>query len=112
MINQMKSGKRKRRGQSGESVFHSDYIPNGQVYVGRTIKGLWPDVSRTRLAKAVGKDISTVSKYLNGSVRMPLEIAVPFAEIIGVTGETLLAKLEKARKIWIKRQDGNVRSSV
>ena len=97
----MKKSKTSRISGLG-SVFHPTHTASGDPYNGQLVKGLWPHVSRTKLAHIVGKDVATISRYLNGSRQMPLEVAVPFAEIVGVTGEELLKELSRARKKWAK----------
>lgn len=56
---------------------------------GAEVTGIYPHVSRTKLAEAMGKHISTVSKYLNGGRKMSLGVAVELAGLIGVGVEEL-----------------------
>jgi len=56
--------------------------------------GLYPEVSRTKLARNLGMSVSTVSCVLSGRQKPTLELAWKMAEAIGVTVDRLARELE------------------
>jgi plasmid maintenance system antidote protein VapI len=64
---------------------------------GVTAKGLYPEISRTKVARLLGCDPSTVTGYLAGRTKMPLERAIRFAKLAGIPVETLQRDLSRAQ---------------
>lgn len=52
---------------------------------GRASTGLYPEISRGKLAELTGRHISTITGYLKGRTRMPLSTATIVATAIGVS---------------------------
>lgn len=78
--------------------------------VGMKAKGAYPDVSRVKLAAALGKHISTVSFYLRGRIQMPFDTAVRVAGLIGVGVEELGVEVGKARERWREEEAEGMRN--
>lgn len=72
--------------------------------VGRAATGLYPDVSRTKIAEATGWHISTVAGILQGRVRAQLDWAVIMAKIVGVTPEQLNKDLKAQQERYKERK--------
>ena len=64
---------------------------------GRDSEGLYPEVSRTKLAELTNRHISTITGYLKGRTRMPLATATIVAKAIGVSIDQLNEDLKKAQ---------------
>lgn len=66
--------------------------------VGRRTIGIYPRVSRTKLAAELGKKTATVSRYFLGLKPMPLSVAVRVATMIGVSVGELNVELERVAR--------------
>jgi len=71
---------------------------------GMVAKGAYPEVSRSKLARELGKHVSTVSFYLSGRIQMPLEVAGEVARLVGVTLEELSWTMGRERAKWKGRK--------
>ena len=67
---------------------------------GRTARGLYPKVSRTKLAQALGLAVSTVGGYLRGRTRTPLDAATVMAREIGVPIDRLSRQLTAVQRAY------------
>ena len=68
--------------------------------VGRHPNGAYPEMSRTKLAAATGKHISTVTGMLNGRSAPKLGDAITLAREMGVTIEELYGELAKRQRVY------------
>lgn len=59
---------------------------------------MYPHVSRTIIANALGKHLSLISNYFSGRVVMPMTTAIKVAAMIGVDVETLARDLEEMQR--------------
>ena len=77
---------------------------NGIVRVvgvaGRKSLGLYPHLSRTLIAEALGVHKSSVSGYLKGRTQVPFKKAILLARLVGVTVGRLQGDLEGQRRKW------------
>ena len=60
----------------------------------------YPEMSRTKLAAATGKHISTVTGMLNGRSAPKLGDAITIAREMGVTIEELYGELAKRQRVY------------
>ena len=74
--------------------------PNRQ---GRRATGLYPDASRSKIAELTGKHVTTITHYFNGRTRMPLEVAVQVARLLGVSVDKLTSDLSKQQLRFLTR---------
>ncbi len=81
--------------------------PNRQ---GRRATGLYPDASRSKIAELVGRHVTTITHYFNGRTKMPLEVAVKLAPILGVSVERLTGDLSKAQAAFAAEQNGKYKT--
>lgn len=72
--------------------------------IGRRSKGLYPEVSRVRIAEETGLDRSTIAGILVGRTAAKLEVALVIARAAGVSMEQLQADLAKEREKYKQRQ--------
>jgi transcriptional regulator with XRE-family HTH domain len=79
---------------------------------GAASTGLYPQVSRTKLAKALGMDTSTVSGYLAGRTPLRLRDALRVAELVGVGVEELNEALGKAQVEYAERRVARARDKA
>lgn len=79
---------------------------------GMAASGLYPHVSRTKLARALGMDVSTVSGYLAGRTPLRLRDALRVAELVGVGVEELNEALGKAQVGYAKRRVARAKAKV
>lgn len=68
-----------------------------QCRVGAPAVGLYPEVSRTKLAREMGKHVATVASYLIGRVRPSLDTALILARLIGIEVERLNKDLQEVQ---------------
>jgi DNA-binding XRE family transcriptional regulator len=62
---------------------------------GRQASGMYPQVSRTKLARVTGKDITTISQILRGRHKPPFDTALKIAGAVGVSPEELCRDWER-----------------
>ena len=74
---------------------------------GRPCKGVYPEVSRAKLASALGVHISHASGMLSGRTKVSVSVALRMAELIGVSVQELSDTLarEQKRYKWRKRKE-------
>ena len=72
--------------------------------VGRPITGLYPEVSRHKLAAVTKLSVSTISGYLSGKKRCPAEVGAILAKGLGITMDQLYADLKAPQKEWLARR--------
>jgi transcriptional regulator with XRE-family HTH domain len=92
-----KSVKSPRRSPRNLSVLRHTNNYRAGVRAGREPAGLYPEISRTKLARACGSDCPTMVRVLNGSRRPSLELAAAVAKVVGVTVERLMEDLAGVR---------------
>jgi plasmid maintenance system antidote protein VapI len=98
-ISREKAGDRKT---NGDGVVQSHRL-------GAQAKGLYPSVSRTKLAGVMGKHVSTITHWLVGRTRPGLEAALLMADYIGVSVEQLNRDLQQAQAGYRARGQGRAR---
>ncbi len=67
---------------------------------GMEARGIYPDVSRTKLAQELGVHTATVSNYLGGRRKMPLGQAQEAARAMGVGLDEFVSALIEVRQGW------------
>ncbi len=87
-------------------VARSTDIPGNRQ--GRKSTGLYPHISRTKLAELTGYHITTITGMLKGRTRVTLDLAVLMAREIGVTVEQLSRELARKQEEYQKREKGRV----
>lgn len=94
-----KTVKSDRSAKSVKSVVRQTRgIPANRV--GKLPEGLYPRVSRKKLALALGLHISTVSGILMGKTKVKVALAIRIAALVGVTVEKLSEDLERQGKAY------------
>ena len=65
---------------------------------GRAASGMYPQVSRTKLAQACGKDVTTISQIMRGRIRPSFDLALALAmtAAMGVDPKQFQAGLAQA----------------
>lgn len=74
--------------------------------------GLYPEVSRTRLAELLKKDLSTVTYILSGRHACKLSDASEISRLLGVKVEVLIGDLKEQRERWEARAKRRQRAGV
>jgi len=80
-----------------------DTFANTHTPIGRETQGLYPEISRTKLAKLTGKSVSGITGILNGRHKPTLELAGMIAMAIGVTIDELWVRLEGKQRERLER---------
>jgi transcriptional regulator with XRE-family HTH domain len=83
-----------------EAVTDKKSLYRAETMQGRTARGLYPKVSRTKLAQALGLAVSTVGGYLRGRTRTPLDAATIIAREIGVPIDRLSRQLTAVQRAY------------
>ena len=65
---------------------------------GRPTLGIYPEISRTKLANLLGCSKSWVTWMLRGQRRIPLRVAIPMAKAIGIGVEQLQRDWDRERR--------------
>lgn len=65
---------------------------------GRAATGMYPMVSRTKLAQETGKDITTISQIMRGRIKPGFEVAIVISKLVGVGIEDFERDWKKQRK--------------
>lgn len=81
---------------SPPSPYSRDLIPSNRS--GRNSTGLYPNLSRTKLAEATGLHPSTIVGLLRGRRKIPLNLALKIAAEVGVSVERLNADWEEQQR--------------
>jgi transcriptional regulator with XRE-family HTH domain len=79
---------------------------------GALATGLYPEVSRTKLAEELGKDVSTVTGYLQGRTPPGLDDAAKIARLCGATLHELNWALAERQVEYAKAKVGRVREKA
>jgi hypothetical protein len=82
----------------------------GANRVGRRISGLFPEISRTKLAAEMGMCVSAVTGYLQGRRKPGLLEAVKMADLIGVTVQELSWQLARKQAEYRKANGDGAKS--
>lgn len=72
--------------------------------VGRMAIGLYPEISRTKLARMIGCSTSKVSYILTGRFKCGLEMAMVLSKAAGVTVERLTEELKEQQERWAEKE--------
>jgi DNA-binding XRE family transcriptional regulator len=72
---------------------------------GRAASGMYPQVSRTKLAQACGKDVTTISQIMRGRIRPKFEVALAVARAVGVDPEQFEVDWQRQRAKF-EREEG------
>jgi transcriptional regulator with XRE-family HTH domain len=91
------------RDKQGKSK--SDNTPGNPS--GRRTTGLFPEISRTKLAQEMGKCVSAVAGYLQGRRKPGLMEAMQMADLIGVTVRELNWQLARKQAEYRKANNDN-----
>ncbi len=75
---------------------------------GKQAIGLYPEVSRTKLAEQLDKHISTVTGYFMGRTKMPSEVLIQASKLMGVGIEVLAKELAEQRLRFVREQQAAV----
>jgi transcriptional regulator with XRE-family HTH domain len=65
---------------------------------------MYPQVSRTKLAKATGKDITTISQIMRGRNGPKFETAIQIAKVVGVSPEEFAQDWQRQREKFKQAQ--------
>jgi DNA-binding XRE family transcriptional regulator len=71
---------------------------------GRQASGMYPQVSRTKLAEVTGKDITTISQIMRGRNRPKFDTALKIAHVVGVSPEEFCRHWQRQREKFLERQ--------
>jgi transcriptional regulator with XRE-family HTH domain len=93
----------------GSTVAREETANN--VLNGRPATGMYPMVSRAKLADLTGKDISTISQILRGRNRPKLEDAILIAKVVGVAPEGLLRDWQEQRRKFQQKAEKAARGA-
>jgi DNA-binding XRE family transcriptional regulator len=73
---------------------------------GRQASGMYPQVSRTKLAEVTGRDVTTISQIMRGRIRPKFEVALAMARAVGVEPEQFEADWQRQRVKFEREEAG------
>ncbi len=94
------------------SILRDRFTSASRGRIGRESDGLYPEVSRTKLAKLVGKSVGGITGVLNGRTKPTLELAGMIAMAVGVTIDELWVRLEEKQRERLMALGAQVGSSA